>query len=175
MPITSSDVEFRFSVAAAAGDTTAGTAAGSLGDQVSTTAITTAQLQNLFDNVSGAEAAAGDVEYRCAFMLNKHATLTLIGAQVSISSETAGGGSVAIALDNIAASAKGAATAQAATVADEQTAPTGVGAFGTTPITLGDLGPGQVRAFWIRRTVPAASGAINPDGVVLGWSGDTLP
>lgn len=175
MPIAPSDILWKLSVAAAAGDTTAGTPATSLGDQVSTTAITTAQLQNLFDNVSGAEAAAGSVEYRCVFVHNNHATLTYTGCQVSIQSQTAGGGTVDIALDNIAASAKGSGSAQAATVANETTAPTGVGTFGSSAITLGDLAPGQVRAVWLRRTVTAGASAVNPDGVLLDAKGDTLP
>ena len=175
MPISSSDIKFRYSVAAAAGDTTAGTAAGSLGDQVSTTVITTAQLQNLFDNVPGSEAAAGRTEYRCVFILNDHATLTLEGASVTIDSQTSGGGTIAIALDDIAVSAKGSGSAQAATIASETTAPTGVGAFGNGPLSIGDIAPGQVKGIWLRRVVSAGASAVNPDGVVLGWSGDTLP
>lgn len=175
MPIASADIVFRLSVAAAAGDTTAGTPATSLGDQVSTTAITTAQLQNLFDNVSGAEASAGDVEYRCLFVLNNHATLTLEAATITIQSQTAGGGTIDIALDNIAVSTKGSASAQAATIANESTAPTGVGTFGAGPLTIGDIPPGQVKGVWLRRTVTAGASALNPDGVVLAVTGDTLP
>ena len=175
MAITSSDIVFRLSVAAAAGDTTAGTAATSLGDQVSTTAITTATLNNLFDDVSGAEAAAGDVEYRCIFVLNSHATLTLQNATVEVLSQTTGGGSIDIATDNTAVSAKGSASAQATTVANESTAPTGVSAFGAGPLSLGSLGPGQVKGVWLRRTVTAGAGAVDPDGVVLRVTGDTLP
>lgn len=175
MAIASTDIVFRLSVAAAAGDTTAGTPATSLGDQVSTTAITNATLNNLFDDVSGAEAAAGDVEYRCIFVLNNHATLTLQNATVEVLSQTAGGGAIDIATDNIAISAKAAAAAQAAAVANESTAPTGVSAFGAGPLSLGSLGPGQVKAVWLRRTVTAGAGAVDPDGVVLRVTGDTLP
>lgn len=175
MPIASSDIVYRYSVAAAAGDTTAGTAAGSLGDQVSTTAITTAQLNNLFDDVSGAESAAGDTEYRCIFVLNNHATLTLQNATIEVQSQTAGGGTIAIATDNVAVSAKGSASAQADVVANEQTAPTNVSAFGNGPLSLGNIGPGQVKGVWLRRTVSAGAGAVDPDGVVLRVTGDTLP
>ncbi len=174
MPIAGSDIVYRISVAAAAGDTTAGTPATSLGDQVSTSAITTAQLNNLFDNVSGAEAAAGDVEYRCFFVLNNHATLTLEGAKVDLTSQTAGGGTIDFGLDPTAVSAKGSGSAQAVTVANESTAPAGV-TFNTTQQTIGDLAPGQVKAIWLRRTVTAGAGAVNPDGVVMTVSGDTLP
>jgi hypothetical protein len=173
MPIVNTDIIYRYSVAAAAGDTTAGTAATSLGDQVATNGPTTNVANNVFDDVSGAEAASGDVEYRCLFGLNNHATLTLLGAVLSIQSETAGGASVQIGLDPTGITAKGASGAQAVTVANENTAPSGV-AFSAGPLTIGDMAPGQVQAFWIKRTVPAASGAAN-DGAVFAITGDTLP
>jgi hypothetical protein len=174
MPIVGSDIVLRLSVkTGSAGDSTAGTPAGSLGKYVSQTAMTNATLSNLFDQVSGAEASAGDTEYRCVFILNNHATLTLEGCQVSIQSETSGGANIAIALDNIGASAKGSSSAQAAEITDEQTAPSGVSAFGTSALTLGNIGPGQVRAVWLRRTVPASTAAINLDGVVLAATGET--
>lgn len=175
MAIASADIVFRLSVTAAAGDTTAGTPATSLGDQISTTAITTATLNNIWDDVSGAEAAAGDVEYRCLFVLNNHGSLTLTNPTITIASQTAGGGTIDIATDNIAVSAKASASAQAAQIANESTAPTGVSAFGSGPLSLGDIGPGQVKGVWMRRTVTAGAGALNPDGVVLSVTGDTLP
>lgn len=174
MPIVASDIVYRLSVAAAAGDTTAGTPATSRGDQVSTTAITTATLNNLWDKVSGAEAAAGDVEYRCIFVLNNHATLTLEAAKFGITSQTAGGGTIDFGLDPTAVSAKGSASAQAVTVANESTAPAGV-TFASTEVTIGDLAPGQVKGIWLRRTVSAGAAATNPDGVILYTTGDTLP
>lgn len=175
MPIAGADIVYRLSVAAAAGDTTGGTAATSLGDQVSTTAITTATLNNLFDDVTGQEATDGDVEYRCIFVLNNHATLTLTSATVQVLSQTAGGGTIDIATDNIAVSAKGSGSAQAAAVANESTLPTGISAWGAGPLALGDLGPGQVKGVWLRRTVSPGASALNPDGVILRVNGDTLP
>jgi hypothetical protein len=174
MAIVATDIVFRYSVVAAAGDTTAGTAAGSLGDQISTTAITTATLDNLFDDVSGAEAAAGDIEYRCFFVLNNHATLTLQTATAQLTSQTAGGGLIAFGLDPAAVSAKGSASAQAATIANESAAPAGV-SFNTTDQLIGDMAPGQVKGIWLRRTVTAGAGALNPDGVIMSVTGDTLP
>lgn len=176
MAIVAGDIQKRLSVTTgAAGDSTAGTPAGSLGKYVSTTQITDATLNNLFDDVSGAESSAGMTDYRCIFILNNHATLTLTNATVQVLSQTAGGGAIDIATDNIAVSAKGSAAAQAATIASETTAPTGVSAFGAGPLALGDIGPGQVKGVWLRRTVTAGAGAVNPDGVVLRVTGDTLP
>ena len=178
MPIVTGDILYKYSVAAAAGNTTAGTAAGSLGDQISTTQIADATLNALFDDVTGDENAASEAEYRCIFVHNAHASLTLQSAVVWLSAEVAGGASIAIAIDDIAASAIGSGSAQADTVADENTAPgTGVGAF-SSPTTkgaglaLGNLGPGQCRAVWVRRTA-ANSAALNNDGVTLRVEGDT--
>lgn len=178
MPITAADILYKFSVAAAAGNTTAGTAATSLGDQISTTQLTDATLDNLFDVITGDENAASDTEYRCFFVHNNHATITWENVVVWLSAEVAGGAAAAIALDNIAASAVGAAAPQAATVANEQTSPgAGAGAFSSpvtkgTGLAIGNLTPGQVKAIWVRRSA-ANTGAVNNDGVTIRCEGDT--
>lgn len=177
MAILSTDIVLRYSTASgSAGDTTAGTAATSLGKYVSTTVVT-AGANGVFDDVSGAENAASTVDYRCIFVLNNHATLTATSVTVYASAEVAGGASVALALDSIAASAKGSAPAQSATIASETTAPTGVGAFSTpttdgTGLAIGSLAPGQVKAIWVRRTA-ANSAALTGDGFTLAISFDT--
>lgn len=176
MAIVASDIVFRLSVAAAAGDTTASSGAASLGDQVSTTVMPTT-LHGLFDIVTGAENAASESEYRCIFVLNNHATLTLENPTVYLTGAVASGADVTIAIDNIAASAKTSGSTQAATIANEDTAPTGVGAF-SAPTTaaaglaLGNLTPGQVRGVWIKRTT-ANTGPVDADGVTINVTGDT--
>ncbi len=172
MSVVAADMLLKFSVAAAAGNTTAGTAATSLGDQVSTTAVPAGPLNNLFDDVSGAEAAAGDTEYRCVFVHNSHATDTAFGVEVSVQAEVGGGASFALALDNIAVSAVASGSAQAATVANENTSPGGgAGAFGAGPLSIGDMGPGTVKGVWCRRTVAASTAAISNDGATLRIAG----
>jgi len=178
MAIVAADILYKFSVAAAAGNTTAGTAAGSLGDQISTTQITDATLHNLFDVVTGDENAASEAEYRCFFVHNAHATLTWENVVVWLSAEVAGGAVAAIAIDDIAASAIGAAVAQADSIADENTAPgAGVGAFSSPTtkaagLSIGNLAPGNCRAIWVRRTA-ANTAALNNDGVTIRCEGDT--
>lgn len=173
MAITASDLLLRFSVAAAAGNTTGGTAAGSLGDQISTTDLTTATLHNLFGVVTEAESAAGVTKYRCVFLLNNHATLTYQAASIALTSQTSGGSSIALALDNVGVTAKGSSSAQAAVVASETTVPSGVGAFGSGLLTIGDIPAGSVAAFWVRQTTAAGASAVTPDGAVLTASGGT--
>jgi hypothetical protein len=178
MPIAASDLLIKFSVkTGSAGNSTAGTAAGSLGKYISTTQITDNVLNNLFDDITGDENAASTVDYRCIFIHNSHATLSYINAVVYLSAEVAGGASIAIATDNIAPSAVGSASAQAAEIANETTAPTGVSGFSSpttkaTGLSLGTLAAGQVKAVWVRRTA-ANTSALNNDGVTLAFAGDT--
>lgn len=178
MPIVDTDLHLNLSVkTGTAGDQTAGTPAGSLGKYISTTQLSGTALNNLFDDVSGAENAASDVEYRCIFVKNNHATLTAQGVVIWLQNQVAGGASLDIALDNIAVSAKGSASAQAAEITDENTAPTGVGAFSAAAtlgaaLVIGDLTPGQVKAVWARRTA-ANTAAINNDGVTFQVECDT--
>jgi hypothetical protein len=180
MPIVAADIVYRLSVkTGAAGDATAGTIAGSLGKYVSTTVMTDSAVGNLFDDVSGTENAAGaaSTEYRCLFVLNNHATLAWQNVVAYISNQIAGGAAAEIAIDNIAASAKGAAGAQAAEIATEATAPTGVGTFSApttqaTGLSLGTINAGQVKAIWVKR-VPANTAAANSDGLDIQTVGDT--
>lgn len=177
--IQSSEILFKFSTTAgAAGNSNTGTAAGSLGKYISTTQITDNTLNNLFDDVSGAENAASDVEYRCIFVHNSNSANVLENAVVWLSAETAGGASIAIAIDDLAASAIGSASAQADQIADENTAPgTGVGAFSSPTskgagLSLGNIANGNCRAIWIRRTA-ANSSALSNDSVTIRVEGDT--
>lgn len=175
--ITAGEILFKYSVSAAAGNTTAGTAATSLGDQISTTAWAGSVANDLFDDISGAENAASTVDYRCIFVHNSNASNALQNAVVYLSAEVALGANIAIATDNIAASALGSASAQAAVIASETTAPTGVSAFSSpttigTGLSLGSIPAGSVKAFWIRRTA-ANSAALSADGVTIAVTGDT--
>lgn len=176
MAITAADILWKFSVVAAAGDTTAGTAAGSLGDQISTTQITDASLHNLFDAVTGDENAASEAEYRCHFIHNNHGSLTWENVVVWLSAEVAGGAVAAIGLDPVGVTAKGSASAQAATIANENTAPAGVSFSAPTTkgtgLSIGNIPAGSVVAVWTRRTA-ANTAALDNDGVTLRAEGDT--
>lgn len=178
MAISSSDILLKLSTTAgSAGNSQAQSDVNaSLGKYISTTQITDNSLHNLFDVVSGSENAASDVEYRCIFIHNSHATLTYYGAVVYLSSEVSGGASIAIGLDTTASSGVGSSSAQALTIADESTAPTGVSFSSPTTagagLSIGDLAAGSVKAIWVRRTCANTSAKDN-DGVTLAFSGDT--
>jgi len=176
--ITSGEIIWRYSTTAgAAGNSTAGTAAGSLGKYISTTAWAGSVLNDLFDDITGAENAASTVDYRGLFLYNSNTLNAYQTAVVYISAETAGGASIALASDNIATSALGAAAAQAAQIASEITAPTGVSAFSSPTtaaagVALSSIPATQVKGLWVRRTA-ANTAALTNDGVTLASSGDT--
>jgi hypothetical protein len=175
--IVAADIAWRYSTTAgAAGNTTAGTAAGSLGRYISTTAWAGGVAQDLFDDLSGSANAASQVDYRCIFIYNSNAANAYQNAVAYISSEVAGGASIAIGPDPTAASALGSATAQAVTIANATTAPAGVTfsapTTAATGIALGTIPVANVKAFWIRRTA-ANTAALSNDGVTLALSGDT--
>lgn len=177
MAITASDILFKFSVTTgSAGDSTAGTAAGSLGKYISTTQLTDNSLHNLFDIITGAENAASDVEYRGFFIHNNHATLTWENVVIYLSSEVAGGAVAAISVDTTGVTAKGSSSAQMKTIADESTAPatqtfSAPTTFGTA-LSIGNIAAGSVQGIWVRRTA-ANTTAVDSDGVTFTVTGDT--
>lgn len=182
MAIVGTDIDWYLSVkTGSAGNSTGSTPAGSLGKYISTSQITSGGANNIFDDVSGDENAASDVEYRCTFIRNAHGSLDLQAPVIWIQSEQAGGASMAFAIDDIAASPIGQAGAQADEVADEDTAPTGIGSWSTatskaTGLSLcptdTDLAFGECKAVWWRRTA-ADSVAVDNDDALLRCEGDT--
>lgn len=164
MPIISTDVIYRLSGGASNSDPTA-----SLGGAKSSTA----SGSNIFDDVSSAEASAGDTEYRCVYVHNNHGTLTYLAPKIWIQSNTPSASTtVDIALGTSATNGI------EQTVANENTAPTGVTWSAPTDfasgIALGDIPAGQHRAVWIRRTVTAGA-TVASDGFTLRVQGDTNP
>ncbi len=164
MPIIASEIQYRLSGGAGNGDPSA-----SLGGVKSSTAWTS----TLFDDVSSAEATAGSVEYRCFYIHNANATLTLIAPKIWIQANTPSATTtVAIGLGS---SAQG-ETEQ--TVANETTAPSAVSfsepADFAGGIALGDIPAGGHRAVWIRRTVNAGTAAV-ADSFTIRVQGDTNP
>lgn len=171
------DIKYKLSTTAgAAGNSGAGTAAASLGKYVSTTEWAADTLNALFDDVSGTENANGDTEYRCMFIHNANTANALQNAVIHLSAEVAGGANIAIGIDPTPASAVAASAAQAAQVANEDTAPAGV-TFSSpttlgTALSLGTIPANSVRAVWVRRTA-TNSAALNNDGVTFLVTGDT--
>lgn len=177
--IIASEIVFRRTVkTGAAGDATAQADPNqSLGKYASTTAWAGGSANDLFDDITGAENAASTVDYRALAILNNNTANPLQNAVVYISAETAGGASIALAVDNIATSAKASASAQLAEIATETTAPSGVSAFSSpttagTGLALGSIPVANVKGVWVRRTA-ANTAALSNDGVTIAVTGDT--
>lgn len=177
MPIANTDIKFKYATAVgSAGNSGAGSANSSLGKYISTTEITDSTLNALFDDVSGTENAALDTEYRCVFVHNAHATLTLVAPILWVPSQVADGCNITVGLDPTAPSVIASATAQAVVSATEQDAPAGV-VFSLPPdkaggLALASIPAGQCAAFWVRR-VASNSDAMNGDGFSFRLEGDT--
>jgi hypothetical protein len=167
MPIVAADIKIYLSGGAANSDPNA-----ALGGAISSTELVDNSLHNLFDKVSGAEADAGDTEYRAVYIKNTHATLTLEGAKVFINTNTPSADTAA----QIAVASEAGSPIE--TIANENTAPVGEtfddAEDAANALSLGDLAPGAVKAVWIKRAVTAGAAAYN-DSMVLEVFGDTNP
>lgn len=170
MAVVSSDIKLFLSGGAANASP-----AASLGGEKSNTQVSATAMNNLFDNVSDAEAVAGDVEYRCIYIFNDNDTDTLNTTAVFIQSNTPSADSaIAIGLDP-AGNGDGVSTGEATTVADEQTAPAEVtfsaAADSAAALAIGTLGPNTGRAVWVRRTINAAAASQASDPFTLRVTG----
>lgn len=144
----------------------------SLGGTISTTQIIDAALNDMFDSVSGDEASAGDVEYRAFYIKNTHATLTWVGPKVWISQQTPGADDILIGIEASSGSPQ-------QSVANESTAPSAPTISFSAPSTkatglaLGNMAPSVVYMIWIKRNVPAATGAYSINNYKISIEGDT--
>lgn len=170
MAIVSSDLKYRLS-----GGASNTSAAAALGGAMSTVAggiITTATLNNLFDDVTGDEASAGDTEYRGIYIQNQHGTLTLSAVKAWIATvDPHAGATFAIALAGEGASAT------IETIANESTAPAGESFSSPTTkgtgLSVPNLAAGAYHGIWVRRVIGAATAATASTGPTLRVEGDT--
>lgn len=80
MPIVESDIKWYQSKSDGSSDGESGY--DGLGGYRSSDEIVDDLSENVFDNINAAESEAGDEEYRCIFVRNEHATLTLEASRV---------------------------------------------------------------------------------------------
>ena len=158
MAIASTDLTTRLSGGAGNADPNA-----SLGGAISNTAFADNVANNLFDDVSGADAGAGDIEYRCFYVRNGHGSLTWIGPKIWLSSLTSSADTefdIGLATEGVSAAA--------AAIANENTAPAGVSFSRPTTkaagLSLPDIPAGGYHGIWIRRTVNAGAAPANDSG-----------
>ena len=167
MAVTQANIQFRLSGGASNTDVNA-----SLGGVISSTQITTATLANLFGNVGAQEAEDGSVKYRGVYIINTNATTTW-QAVVAFINQITPSTSTAFA---IGLADEGADTTMA-TIANEDTAPTGVTFSSPTTVgaglNLGDIAGTDFYGLWLRRTVTAGATALNIDNMILRARGTT--
>jgi hypothetical protein len=168
MPILPSEIKFYHS--GGSGNTNPNS---SLGGAISTTELGSG-IHNLFDIVSSAEAASGDSEYRCFYVKNTNATLTLLAVKLWITADNTGAGSdIQIALDNSGINGT------ASIIANENTAPTQISAAFSSyssedlALSIGNIPAGQHQAIWLKRIVNAGAPSINNANVTIIVKGDT--
>lgn len=133
---------------------------------------TAATANSLFDDVSGAEEQAGDIEYRCVYVYNSGNVDATLG-KLWLSANTVDVDTqIAIGLGTSAVNG----TEQ--TIANENTAPTTVTfsepATEGTGLTLPTLAAAAHQAIWLRRTVNAGAGA-STDSFTINTAFDTAP
>lgn len=155
MAVAATDIKHRYS--GGVGNTSA---AACLGGVLSTAAggtIDDSVANDLWDDVSAAEALAGRTEYRGFYIKNEHATDPLTAPAIYISAQPAiSEQDVGIAVEAVSVTM--------ATIANETTAPTSVvfsrpSTYGTGLALNGGsaLAAGAFRGVWAKRTVNAAS------------------
>lgn len=173
MSILASDIKFFLSGGAANESP-----AASLGGIISSTAVVDDTLNNLFDDVSGAEHAVGDTNYRCIYVKNDSAE-TAENVRIYIDTNTPAADDTINIGKDLAGAGDGSSTGVADTIADESTAPDPAVTFTTADsyangILLGTLTAGQVIGVWIKRIVTAGTTAQANNSAILKVSVDTL-
>lgn len=169
MAIVASDIQFIYSGGAANASANA-----CLGGAISTAGGNTVDdnvANDLFDDVSSVEQAAGDVEYRGIYIKNNHGSLTLQDARVYVTSFAEL--DVGIAVEAVSTTM--------ATIANESTAPTSVTfahpssyAAGTAINSTTGLIAAAYRGLWVRRTITAGAASGVRSTETLNVEGATL-
>lgn len=137
---------------------------------VSNTVVVSNRDNGLFDDVTKAEALAGNDNYRCVYYKNNHASDTATSVSVWINQDSLGADTIQIGSDP-AGVGDGVATGVATTVVNEATAPAGV--VFSQPLTegaaisLGTFTFGTGRALWIKRSVPVSTLVATADDTSL--------
>lgn len=134
----------------------------------------TNQANKTFDDITVGQALAGYTDYRCFFIKNSHTSVPIYDIRVWILMEPTGADTFYIAPDPTAKN-----LAALGPLVDEIDTSSVLSGFSwsqpssqETGIQIGDLSAGEYRAFWIKRTIPAASsGSLQNDLSILGFSG----
>lgn len=185
MPIVSTDIVQLYSMGASGGAPGASTSNQSLGGMISTTIIDEDEIANniLPDVPSAQVAAAARTMYKCCYVRNDHDSLTLTDAVIwAVNGDPDDPDlwpenpdvTVDVGLDP-------AATGDPSTtvIGSTTSTPSGVTFAGTavskeTGLAIGDLAPGEYKAYWIKVRVAQNASLANAK-VIFPVEGDTAP
>jgi hypothetical protein len=161
--IVSTDIELRYS--GGAGNTTAGSALGGAMSTAGGGTVDTTVANDLFDDVSAAEAVTDDVEYRGIYVSVISAAVgTLTAAKIYISADSANADDI---ID--LAIADEALNATIETIANESTAPVGPTFSHPTTyaggIAIGDMVANDERGVWVRRSIDGSPSQADPGAI----------
>jgi hypothetical protein len=169
MAIVATDIQFLYS-----GGSGNASANACLGGAISTAggnSVDDNVANDLFDDVSSAEQAAGRVEYRGIYIKNNHGTLTLQDARAYVTTFAELDIGIAVEAVNVTM----------ATIANETTAPTSVTfahpatySAGTQINSSTGLAPAATRGLWVRRTITAGAASGVRSTETLNVEGATL-
>ena len=149
------------------------TIANDIAGDISSVELTDNTLNNLWDDVSGDEGAAGDTEYRKIFFKNAHATLSGTTTVLWIQSNTTSSSdAITIGKD------PGGVNVAGSDCANESTTPSPTVTFVTAVdkangLALGTVAAGQKYAIFVKRIVDASAAAADADTYVLKVECDT--
>ena len=161
-------------------------AAASLGSYRSSTEVGAGD-NNLFDDVTGSEASAGDTEYRCFCVKNTNGSDALDAVKVWISTDTGNGeDDISFAVE-VPTGSDTAGYAQ--TIANESTAPTvnagnvsdwsdattkGTGVSIDINAHDTDMDAGEIIFVWLRRVISASAAQAAAESVTISVEGDVI-
>ncbi len=177
MAIVQGDLLFKYT-GAGSHDAAQSDPDASLGNYRASSLITSGVDNNLFDDVSGGEAASGDTEYRGVAFHNNHGSLPLTACKIWIQVDT-GNGEDDISFKTEAPSNEINGFIQ--TIANESTEPTG-GAWSdatskatgqSCPLGSNEVGSGEWFGIWWRRIIAVAASAVAAESCTVRVEGDT--
>lgn len=145
----------------------------SIGGAIADNGPTDNSINQVWDDVTGDEAASGDTEYRIIYIQNDSATDSLEDSKLWVTQATQSTDDE-IALALMASGKNGTAER----LADEETAPSGGESFSAptskaTGLSVGTLAAGDSYAICIRRVVDASSTAFDANDYKIKVEGDT--
>jgi hypothetical protein len=122
-------------------------------------------LHSLFDWVTGPEAAAGSINYRCIYVRNINTTTALENTELWLV-DSVGGASISVGVE-----------ASPPLVANESTAPSGVIFSSPTqesPLQIGTIAPEGYTGIWLKREILPNTSPLANDSVLISIRGDSF-